>query len=271
MLERINMPLYMIGRFNLKIDLIYQGIILGTGPQVDPGFRGRLSCPLHNISNNDVVLTFGERFATIDFVKTSLFAPAPNVPNLAGLTRQQIYQQFADEGLPGFHGHPLVLFPGEKLERRVLDDYLPAGKTFKSSLQELESALKAISRYNIGILVGAFAVLLSFVIGGATIGWNQFQYFKFLRDSLEQQIIRVGVLTENRDRLLEQLKDMDARLSRIEGAPASQPSSARPVYVPPGTTQVPAITSPRHQLAQPQDPNLRRRRLPSDNSPQWRS
>ena len=61
MLEKVNMPLYMIARFNLKIDLIYKGIILGTGPQVDPGFRGQLSCPLHNISNNDIEITYGER------------------------------------------------------------------------------------------------------------------------------------------------------------------------------------------------------------------
>jgi deoxycytidine triphosphate deaminase len=64
------LPHYLVGRFDLAIDFIYRGLLLGTGPQVDPGFQGGLSCPLHNISNEDIELRFGEPFAKIDFVKT---------------------------------------------------------------------------------------------------------------------------------------------------------------------------------------------------------
>src|SRR5713101_4917201 len=230
MLERIHVPLYMIGRFNLNIDLIYQGIILGTGPQVDPGFKGRLSCPLHNISNNDVVLTFGDRFATIDFVKTTPFAPN-NLPQIAALTTKQLYDQFGDGGVPGAGNHPLVLFPTEKLERKVLDDYLPSGKSFKSSLQDLENRINAVNRYNVGILIAAFALLVTFIVGGATFAWNQFQYFNLLRNSLEQQLVRVGILTENRDRLLEKLRDVESRLGRVESglrATSPPPPSSQP-------------------------------------------
>src|SRR5690242_17154366 len=38
--ERLRLPFYLIGRHNLKIDYVYQGLLLGTGPQVDPGYTG---------------------------------------------------------------------------------------------------------------------------------------------------------------------------------------------------------------------------------------
>ena len=40
-------PEYMALRFNLKIKHIYKGLLLGTGPLVDPGFSGKLFIPLH--------------------------------------------------------------------------------------------------------------------------------------------------------------------------------------------------------------------------------
>jgi deoxycytidine triphosphate deaminase len=64
------LPHYIVGRFDLAIDFIYRGLLLGTGPQVDPGFQGALGCPLHNISNEDIQMRLDEPFAKIDFVKT---------------------------------------------------------------------------------------------------------------------------------------------------------------------------------------------------------
>lgn len=47
--EWLRLPFYIIGRHNLKIDYVYQGLLLGTGPQVDPGYMGKLYIPLHNL------------------------------------------------------------------------------------------------------------------------------------------------------------------------------------------------------------------------------
>ena len=47
-------PDYIALRFNLKISHIYKGLLLGTGPLVDPGFVGRLSIPLHNLTANNL-------------------------------------------------------------------------------------------------------------------------------------------------------------------------------------------------------------------------
>jgi len=65
------LPLYIALRFNLKITNVYQGLLLGTGPLVDPGFEGRLSIPLHNLTTNDYVLRGGEGLIWMEFTKLS--------------------------------------------------------------------------------------------------------------------------------------------------------------------------------------------------------
>ena len=44
--QELRLPFYLIGRHNLKIRYVYKGLLLGTGPQVDPGFEGNLFIPL---------------------------------------------------------------------------------------------------------------------------------------------------------------------------------------------------------------------------------
>lgn len=68
----LRLPLYIAARFNLKIDYIHKGILLGTGPVVDPGFEGRLCVPLHNLTNNDYDLIIdSSTFIWMEFTKVS--------------------------------------------------------------------------------------------------------------------------------------------------------------------------------------------------------
>lgn len=64
-------PRYMVLRFNLKIPHIYKGLLLGTGPIVDPGFKGRLSIPLHNLTSNEYVFSSGDEIISIEVTKMS--------------------------------------------------------------------------------------------------------------------------------------------------------------------------------------------------------
>ena len=70
-LEELDMPKNVIGRWNLRISGVYKGLLWVGGPQVDPGFKGHLYCPLYNLSTQPVTLVYEEPFATIDFVRTT--------------------------------------------------------------------------------------------------------------------------------------------------------------------------------------------------------
>lgn len=68
---KFNLPDYIALRFNLKITHVHRGLLLGTGPLVDPGFEGNLLIPLHNLTTNDYELRVGEGLIWVEFTKLS--------------------------------------------------------------------------------------------------------------------------------------------------------------------------------------------------------
>jgi len=71
--ERVNLPRFLIARWNIKVALAYEGLLWVGGPQVDPGYVGHLFCPIYNLSDKEVTLRFGDPIALMDFVTTTAF------------------------------------------------------------------------------------------------------------------------------------------------------------------------------------------------------
>jgi deoxycytidine triphosphate deaminase len=65
------LPHYMAIRFNLRIKNVYRGLLLGTGPIVDPGFCGKLSLPLHNLTLNTYEFEALDDLISIEITKLS--------------------------------------------------------------------------------------------------------------------------------------------------------------------------------------------------------
>ena len=74
-------PDYIAARFNLRIPNVYKGLLLGTGPLVDPGWTGVLSIPLHNLTTQNYLFLGGEELIWMEFTKLS--------PNSKWASRQQ--------------------------------------------------------------------------------------------------------------------------------------------------------------------------------------
>lgn len=66
-------PDYIALRFNLQITHVHKGLLLGTGPLIDPGFEGKLLIPLHNFTLNKYTLYGGQDLVWIEFTKLSPF------------------------------------------------------------------------------------------------------------------------------------------------------------------------------------------------------
>jgi deoxycytidine triphosphate deaminase len=64
-------PNYIALRFNLRITNIYRGLLLGTGPLVDPGYVGPLCVPLHNLTTSTYTFVGGEGLIWMEFTKIS--------------------------------------------------------------------------------------------------------------------------------------------------------------------------------------------------------
>lgn len=71
--ERINLPRFIVARWNIRVKWAYEGLLWVGGPQVDPGWEGHLSCPIYNLSDKEVTLRLGEPIAIMDFIKTTPF------------------------------------------------------------------------------------------------------------------------------------------------------------------------------------------------------
>lgn len=69
--ERFNIPAYIAVRFNLRIMHVHRGLLLGTGPLVDPGYKGYPMIPVHNLTENEYVVRVGDDFINVEFTKIS--------------------------------------------------------------------------------------------------------------------------------------------------------------------------------------------------------
>ncbi len=65
----IQLPYYIAARFNFQIKHVYRGLLLGTGPLVDPGFRGYLNIPIHNLTDEEYEIQKGEPIIWMEFTK----------------------------------------------------------------------------------------------------------------------------------------------------------------------------------------------------------
>jgi len=135
--EVLRLPFYIAGHFNLRIKLIHEGVLVGAGPQVDPGFRGKLSCPLHNISNQIIRLRRGDQFAVIEFYKTTPFAEGEAFK--PEVTEADIRRWGENGSLRGVNGYACPTFPSRHLDRDPIAYYVPAKMDVSSSVAELDN------------------------------------------------------------------------------------------------------------------------------------
>ncbi|MCK4386421.1 MAG: dCTP deaminase [candidate division Zixibacteria bacterium] len=66
-LERIKLTTRVVARYGLRSRFARKGLILLSGPQIDPGFEGTLSVTIFNAGTSEVTLQYQEKFATIEF------------------------------------------------------------------------------------------------------------------------------------------------------------------------------------------------------------
>ena len=156
-LEKLDLPYYIAARFNLRVKWVYKGILLGTGPQVEPGYRGYLSCPLYNLTDRPIKIEYAQDFATIDFERTTNFCPGAKMRQL-----QEEKTAGDDFDTVAHDGQEYRLFKQKEYPAlKLLPDY-----DVVSSLFELSQEVRTWRNIGIGFAVSFFALTLTLLSFG---------------------------------------------------------------------------------------------------------
>lgn len=144
---KLRLPDYIAFRFNLKITNVYRGILLGTGPLVDPGFDGKLSIPLHNLTTNDYKFVGGEDLIWMEFTKLSPNQrwQRNNENSSEPISRVGEYKEFPPgKALPDVEGYLRKADPHRSIRSSIPDILLNTKDSAEKAKESAEqSAIKA--------------------------------------------------------------------------------------------------------------------------------
>lgn len=205
------LPDYIALRFNLKIKNVHRGILLGTGPLVDPGFEGKLVIPLHNLTTNDYVFKRDEGLIWIEFTKTTVFSEVASSGST--LSRRGVYRPFRDDK----KNHDPDWYIDKATQHRSIRSSIP--DTLRQGLEaarEAEAGAKKVEQYVKFLSVGGGIVLL------LTLGTLAFQTWSLIGDAWKavsdvQQFIHSARQDDRNSKLEELKKQLELMDERVTG------------------------------------------------------
>jgi deoxycytidine triphosphate deaminase len=236
------MPDYIALRFNLKITHVHRGILLGTGPLVDPGFEGRLLIPLHNLTTNDYTFKTDEGLIWIEFTKTSPLPGSPGVP-AGALTRRGEYRPFPEKkknlqpqeylAKAAPHTHirssiPVATRLSREAAERSARDASAAAQTAQEIERRTSELERTIRRYSFwSVALGAVAVVALAIATWALIQdtWN---VARTVDQRLQQEMAVRQQESRKVDELLRRVESTEKTLGGLRpAAPAPKEREGR--------------------------------------------
>jgi deoxycytidine triphosphate deaminase len=155
-IEQFNLPKDIIARFNLKSKWVHKGLLLGTGPIVDPEFKGELLIPLHNFSSQLVRIEFEEKIISVEFTKT--LNPEPIVSETNRELLQYSYK--INTSRP--------FYVKDFIERGGANSQSSVKTKFDQFIKQMKQYEKSIVRFNytavitaVGVGIGLIALIIT--------------------------------------------------------------------------------------------------------------
>lgn len=207
--ENLLLPEYIAARFNLHIRHVHKGILLGTGPLVDPGFFGRILIPLHNLTDNDYELEGGEGIIWVEFTKVSTneFWSTPDTH-----TKQR--PSFLRE----FPKSKDIYNPERYLEKSDVIKEGGVQSAFQGALDDARNSARdaqnSANRFKRLITIGGSIAIVGLIIGFAALIYQGYAFMNQFVDSIQAQNIKQGQL--NRNEQLRYIHDNRDKIDLIE-------------------------------------------------------
>ncbi|MCM1218962.1 MAG: hypothetical protein NC548_31155 [Lachnospiraceae bacterium] len=228
------LPAYIVARFNLKIKLIYQGLLLGTGPIIDPCFQGKLSIPLHNLTENSYVLNGGDSLIAMEFTKvspnrlwdeTKVEGETSKIKNFSGSgnTEDRDVFYYTSNALKGTNYSSILnAVPSQVSDMgEKINDYNFKIKSMEEKINSNNDSLindidefksntdKSISRLSIGTIISVAGILVALLILIFSLlipTWQSFNAFRQERIEFSQ----------TQQELIQQIETLNKEIEELE-------------------------------------------------------
>ncbi|MGY3506753.1 dCTP deaminase domain-containing protein [Bradyrhizobium sp. USDA 4471] len=152
------LPQYIAVRFNLRITHVHRGLLLGTGPLVDPGFHGKLLIPLHNLTSDEYTIRGDEGLIWMEFTKTSHKAKE-------GVVRNQVEEKFEATEARKNDQPPEYYFDRASKNRPIRSSIPGVVAEARSQAKEAVDAASRAERTNRIFVGGGLLAVAGLVIG----------------------------------------------------------------------------------------------------------
>lgn len=197
------LPPFIAVRFNLQINHVHRGLLLGTGPLVDPCFWGKLCIPLHNLTNQDYAIPRSEGLIWIEFTKMTSMPIAGRPPSNTDFFKIDKFIRKAAEQFKPNQPRVAIRSSIPDATREATEQAKSANKMATESNKAAVSAKGAAEKArNFGVAAG-IGVFLAVLALWATFYIEMHTQHKQMRPKLE------SVVAEN--------DDLKQRITALEG------------------------------------------------------
>lgn len=147
-LEKVEMPSDYAARIGIRSYYSRQGLFAATGPQVDPGFRGRLFVTVINLSPNPITLPYKEKLLTLEFHKLNEPAEKPydgEFQDKLTMTDREVQNVIDRKGM-------------------AFSEMIRSINAMNQSISQLTADVSSL-KWSIPILVGLGITVISIIVG----------------------------------------------------------------------------------------------------------
>lgn len=188
------LPDYIALRFNLQIRHVHRGLLLGTGPLVDPGYWGKLCIPLHNLTDEDYSISLNDGLIWVEFTKTTAGRSSVDSPGRDPLEKKEGYwdiQEFIEKAAKPRTGKGASVPIRSSISR--------VRRRAESAARSAKKAQRWVSRIGIGTAV----------VGAATVVALVFALIVVIQTTYTPFNERIDDLTEDNEELRRKIGNLE--------------------------------------------------------------
>lgn len=183
-IEKFNLPKDIIARFNLKSKWVHRGLLLGTGPIVDPEFNGHLLIPIHNFNHQPISLEYAQKIISVEFTKTL------NPTDELRLKPDDDYFQYKKNSSKDFdinaYRKDIENLRIENSVSKKFDDFDNTIRNYNKTIENHNKTIEGYKRINIIGTIVMFIALITLVLTSWSLISSAFKQTKDANNVIKQ-------------------------------------------------------------------------------------